>query len=163
MAVIALEYRGCQWLVGKDKEQMWKMMLWRGRGWRSRCSLADSMTRSELEGDQGSAAQGGKEAGTCRMTWPHVWQKLLCYVSPDTRGVPDNCSNSHPSLLPYCQLLVYQIERTCTQGTHLKGFLPPPQIDQERFLSAADWADKNSPFSFQQFRTQPAPKQVGSF
>lgn len=123
---------------------------WPGLSWKGTKGLQPNVVNKQAGGHQ-------------RMTWPHIWQQLLCYVSPDMRGVPDNCSNSHLSLLPYRQLLVYQIERTCTKGTHLKRFLPPPQSDQERFLSVVDWGDKNSLFSFQQFRTQPTPKQVGSF
>jgi len=66
--------------------------------------------------------------GHQRMASPHAGQKLLRYVSHDTGGIPDDCSNTHHSLLPYPKILFYRMKTTCTQGTYLKRFFPlsPP-------------------------------------
>ena len=89
-------------------------------GWKGTKTLQPNVVNEQAGGRQ-------------RMAWPHAGQKLLCYASPDTGGIPDDCSNTHSSLLPYPRLLFYQMERACTQGTHLKKISPRCKVTREDF------------------------------
>lgn len=142
MALIALECRGCQWLVGRRSGggavALHHPVTWCSRVAGNGEAGTPSLTPPPCLGWKRAKAlqpnMVNEQAGGCqRMAWPCARQKLLCYTSPDTGGIQDDCSNTQPSLLPYPQLLFYQMEKACTQGTHFKRFLSPPKVTRRDF------------------------------
>lgn len=136
-------------------------MLYNDRWWRRRHFLPDSTTTSRLERDQVCAAQHGEQAGR----WPSEDGMATCWVKAAVLCEPWHRRDTR--WLQYYSPLPLSGGKHMHSGYPFKKIspCPPPhgKMTRKDFYLLLTGLIKAAFFSFQQFKTQPALQQVGSF